>query len=116
MLTSGSQMQSLNVEEDNDGGKEGSPLEGRKLPQKFHARAALDISLRLELLYLHSMVLQKLQNNSPAEKDHLLYFTNNVLRFLRQDGLDGCDGTLKVNFSSFHHSASSVFLFYGKTV
>ena len=38
MLTSGSQMQSLNVE-DRDGGKEGSPLERRKLPQKFHARA-----------------------------------------------------------------------------
>ena len=116
MLTSGSQMQSLNVEDRVMGVKRDLHLKGGNSLRNSMQGRTLDISLRLELLYLHSMVLQKLQNNSPAEKDHLLYFTNNVLRFLRQDGLDGCDGTLKVNFSSFHHSASSVFLFYGKTV
>ena len=74
-----------------DGGKEGSPLEWQELPQKFHARAALDISHRLELLDLHSMILQIFLNDSPAEKkDHLSSFhhsASSVVLFLRQDGL-----------------------------
>ena len=59
MLTSGSQMQSLNVEEDRVMGvKRDLHLKGGNSLRNSMQGRTLDISLRLELLYLHSVVLQ----------------------------------------------------------
>ena len=59
------------------GGKEGSPLEWRKLPQKFHARAdaghILSAGTPVPALTGPAKYLKIIY--SPAKKDHLLHFT-----------------------------------------